>query len=107
MAQNDDEMRQLVTRIDERVSNMSAEIKEIKLELSQLKKEVSNQSSVAERDLRNEIHAIELRLLTCESLAKSSTSKWEMVWDYTIKLGWIIVVAYIFIKLNLQVPDIP
>ncbi len=108
----------LTTRIDERVLSLMKSQEQINEKLdvnaeksSQLESRVSVLESKNGVELKHEIEKVKediqdlkLKLQSVEGLHKKQEGRWKTFLNLGLQLVWVIIVAYILYKLNLQAP---
>jgi hypothetical protein len=58
-------------------------------------------------ECEKEITTIDKRLMSVESSAGQSQDRWNKIMTFVIQLVWVILAAWLLMKLNLQSPAVP
>lgn len=115
-SENIQKLFELSTRIDERVKSIQE--KQQTLEDRIEKVITSHQMSVQKiavleaREGRSveydrELSVLDKRLVTVESISGQQQDRWNKILTFVIQLVWVILAAWLLLKLNLQPPNIP
>jgi hypothetical protein len=117
-SQNIHKLFELSTRIDERVKNIQNKQEEFEEKLENSTKYtnelvqrliiVEQRNGQAAREyvegVRKEMAVIDHRVITLEHSQKRSEGNWNLIFDYTLKLIWCVLAAFLLYKLKLQAP---
>lgn len=120
-SENIQKLFELSTRIDERV-------KEIQNKQTgfhdRLEKIMSGQQNVSQKvavleskdgsilvedvdDCKKELATLDKRITIVEGSTDQSKDRWNRMFTFVVQLVWVVLAAWLLVKLNLQAPDIP
>lgn len=108
----------LSTRIDERVKTiqerqeaLDERIEKVVQKNSELMQKIavleSKQGEFGLDEFKKEIVVIDKRLASVEDASDQTQARWNRLLTFIIQLVWVILAAWMLLKLNLQAPDIP
>lgn len=120
-SENIQKLFDLSTRIDERVKAIQANQTNLESRIESLigSHNVAMQKIVVleSRDVKyldsklseceREISSMDKRLSTVESSSGQSQDRWNKIMSFVIQLVWVILAAWLLMKLNLQAPAVP
>ena len=126
-SENIQKLFDLSTRIDERVKAIRDKQDDLDDRLSEISKthhEVMQKIAVLEykdggigavsvkldevqKEVKNELIEIDKRLALVESKTNTSQDRWNKIFTFAIQIIWVILAAYLLMKLGIQAPNVP
>ena len=126
-SENIQKLFDLSTRIDERVKAIRDKQDDLDDRLSEIIKthhEVMQKIAVLEskdggigavsvkldevqREVKSELIEIDKRLALVESKTNTNQDRWNKIFTFAIQIIWVILAAYLLMKLGIQAPDVP
>jgi len=124
-AENIQKLYDLSTRIDERVKTIQHQHKGLEEDISDLIKshgEIMQKVAVLEskdigmltqkfaecqNEVKKEINALEKRLIAVESASGQSKDRWNKIFTFILQIVWVLLAAWLLMKLGLQAPAVP
>jgi len=120
-SENIQKLFDLITRIDERVKSIQTHQSSLENKIESLfdSHHVAMQKIVVleSKDIRildnklseceKEISSIDRRLLGVEAYSGNDKDRWNKIMTFVIQLVWVVLAAWLLMKLNLQAPAVP
>lgn len=113
-ANNIQKLFDLATRIDERVKMLQEQQTEFTEQLAAVRdvhSERMQRIAVLESKdidgLASQLTELEIRLTAVESSSNRSQDRWNKAMAFIIQLAWVVLAAWLLMKLNLQAPSVP
>jgi predicted nuclease with TOPRIM domain len=108
----------LTSRIDERVKNLIKNQEEMDRKLNEHLKttiEIDGRVKIVEArqhtcpivPLENTVHQLELSLQQLQIQATGHENKWKTIISFGVQIAWVILAAYLLMKLGIQAPAVP
>jgi predicted nucleic acid-binding Zn-ribbon protein len=100
--ENSESLREVVSKSQEKLRNLQKKIKELEekhIELETTCKIIENKS---DDDLLEKIHALDIRLQAIEIAQGGYNENWKQIVNFVFQLIWVVMSAYILLKLGLQ-----
>lgn len=106
------------TRIDERVKTIQEHQKNLENSIGSIQCEhtgIMQRIAVLEskdtahhlNDIKKELNQLEKRLNTFEASTGQSKDRWNRIFTFMIQIIWVILAAWLLMKLGLQAPSVP
>lgn len=115
----------LSTRIDERVKSIQADQKELESAIDSIKAshaQIMQKVAVLESkdvgtlairldqcqdQVKRELNELEKRLITVEAASGQNKDRWNRIFTFVIQIIWVLLAAWLLMKLGIQAPAVP
>lgn len=105
---------ELQARMDERLQNITKKQDEtdkkidyISTSLNELSSRMVSIEAEDIKDTKKKLRELELKVQSIETETNRQASRWKDVFSFVVQLIWVIVAAYVLVKLGLQSPSTP
>lgn len=120
-SENIQKLFDLSTRIDERVKSIQAnqtnledrlgnlfEANNLSMQkIAVLESKDSRYLDVRLKECEKELSAMDKRVMVVESASGQNQDRWNKIMSFIIQLVWVVLAAWLLLKLNLQAPATP
>ena len=103
-----------ITRIDERIKsikeeqlNLERNISVIQASHTNIMQKIAVLESKDADNIKRELTEVEKRLTAVESSTCQSKDRWNKIFTFMIQIIWVILAAWLLMKLGLQAPAVP
>jgi len=93
---------QMEEKLDERLANiheLEGRLRLVESNKEDIEKEVES--------LRDTVHNMELGLQAVEIQTEGHEGKWKTIISFAVQIAWVILAAYLLMKLGIQAPAVP
>ena len=109
-------LKSVLSRIDERVNLIMAKQSEMEKKLEDIH-ELKSQLRLVESakddlekevsSLQSTVHTMELGLQQVTIQTEGHEGKWKTIVSFAVQIAWVILAAYLLLKLGIQAPAVP
>lgn len=115
----------LSTRIDERVKTVQINQKELENSIDSIKMKhsdimqkvavleskdvgfISTKFTDCQSEFRKELNELEKRIISVEATSGQNKDRWNRIFDFIIQIIWVILAAWLLMKMGIQAPAVP
>lgn len=93
----------VTSRVDERVESLTKLMDE---RIKHLLETIETHNDEI-NDLKKAIHQIEIKMQLIGMSSQNQENRWKSIINFSIQILWVVLAAYLLMKLNLQAPAVP
>ena len=100
--ENSESLREVVSKSQEKIRNLQKKTKDLEEKCSNFEaifKMIENKNI---DELLEKIHALDIRIRTVEIAQGGYSEYWKQIINFLLQLIWVVMSAYILLKLGLQ-----
>ena len=96
--------RSLNEKVDKRTKILHEKLKKVEEQLSDLETNIKILKDKNFDKLCEDLHDLEIRIKSIEIAQGGHDQNWKMFFNFIIQVIWVVMAAYILLKLGLQTP---